>query len=164
MAGTTAFIMAATTAAQVLSTLQQGKAQERAYNLQAGIDEINAKNQAIETSMNEDTLRKQNRQKLAKIATAQGEAGLVGGTATNSYMQSAINAEQDALNLRYAGMSQWQNYKNSAAFNRAYAKTSRSNAKTSALMQGLAGAAQVLAFGGPRGVFGDGIAAKFKGV
>ncbi|MBQ4493058.1 MAG: hypothetical protein II972_00415 [Elusimicrobiaceae bacterium] len=156
-------LMGVATAAEVASTIQQGKAQERAYNLQADIDEQNAERSAKEASLNEDTLRRQNRQKLAKIAGAQSEAGLSGGTATGSYLQSAMNAEQDALNLRYQGLSAWQNYKNNAAYNRAYAKISRKNALTSAYTQGLTGAAQILAFGGPKGAFGQTIASKFKG-
>lgn len=164
MAGATAAIMAVATAAQMAGTYQQGKAQARAYEVQAGIDEINARNKAMETSINEDTLRRQNRQRLAQIAGTQSENGLVGGTALNSYMVSMKNAEQDALNLRYSGMSQWQNYKNSAAFNRAYARTTRRNALNSMFMQGLSGAASILAYGGPRGVFGDSLASKFKGV
>ena len=163
MAGATVAIMAVSTALQMASTYQQGKAQERAYNLQADLDEQNAQRQAKETSLNEDTLRRQNRQKLAKIAGAQSEAGLSGGTATGSYLQSAMEAEQDALNLRYQGLSAWQNYKNNAAYNRAYAKVSKKNALNSAFTQGLTGAAQILAFGGPKGVFGESVASKFKG-
>lgn len=162
MAGATVAIMAVSTALQMASTIQQGKAQERAYNLQADLDEQNAQIKAKETSLNEDTLRKQNRQKLARIAGAQAEAGLVGGTATGSYLQSAMNAEQDALNLRYSGLSAWQNYKNNALYNRAYAKVAKKNALNSAYTQGLTGAASILAYGGPKGVFGDSIASKFN--
>lgn len=163
MAGTITAVMLAATAAQVMGTLQQGRTQERAYNAQADIDSANAKNKAIETSLNEDTLRRKQRQDLARIAGAQNEAGLVGGTAFGSYMQNLKNAEQDALNLRYEGMSQVQNYKNSAMLNRAYGRNAMSNARTSAWVQGIGGAAQALAFGAPRGAFGSNIASKFKG-
>ena len=163
MAGATAAIMAVATAAQVASTIQQGKAQAGAYAVQAEIDKQNAQRSAIETSINEDTLRRQNRQRLAQIAGAQAEAGLVGGTAEKSYFKSLEEAEQDALNLRYSGMSQWQNYKNSSAFNRAYAKQTKKNALNSAFTTGLSGAAGVLAYGGPRGVFGEKVAGYFKG-
>jgi hypothetical protein len=163
MAGTVTAVMLAATAAQVASTLQQGRAQGRAYAAQSSVDEQNAERKAIETSLNEDTLRRKQRQDLAKIAGAQSEAGLVGGTATGSYLNSLKNAEQDALNLRYEGMSQVQNYKNSAMLNRAYGKQARTNARTSAWVQGIGGAAQALAFGAPRGAFGSNIASKFKG-
>lgn len=163
MAGATVAIMAITTAMQVASTIQQGKAQERAYAAQAGIDEQNAQRTALETSMNEDTLRKQNRQRLAQIAGAQAEAGLVGATAEKSYLTSFANAEQDALNLRYSGMSQWQNYKNSAMLNRAYGRQARKNALQSAYIQGFSGAARTLAWGGEKGVFGQKVAGYFKG-
>lgn len=163
MAGVSTAVMLVTTALQVAKTVQEGRAQGRAYEAQAGLDEMNADRQGLETSLNEDTLRRQNRQRLAQIAGAQAEAGLVGGTAFGSYMQNLKNTEQDALNLRYQGMSQWQNYKNSAMFNRAYGKNVRSNARTSAFITGLGGAASALTFGGEKGVFGESIAAKFKG-
>lgn len=164
MAATTAVVLSlAATAAQVAGQLQQGRAQQRAYEAQANVDELNTGNQARETSLNEDTLRKQNRQQIAKIAGAQAEAGLVGGTATGSYMQSLKNAEQDALNLRYQGLTQWQNYKNSAILNRAYGAQARSNANTQAFVTGLGGLAQTFAWGAPKGVFGQKIASYFKG-
>jgi len=164
MAATTAVVlMAVSTAAQMAMQAQQGRAEGRAYETQAKVNEINADNQARDTSLNEDTKRRQNRLEMAKIAGAQAEAGLVGGTATGSYMQSLKNAEQDALNLRYQGMSQWQNYKNSAMFNRAYGAQARSNARTSAFTTGFGGLAQAFAWGAPKGAFGQKIASYFKG-
>lgn len=164
MAGTAALVLSLVgTAAQVASTVQQGRAQGRAYEAQASVDEQNAKMKAKETSLNEDTLRRKQRQDLARIAGAQNEAGLVGGTAFGSYLNSFKNAEQDALNLRYEGMSQVQNYKNSAMLNRAYGKQARSNARSSAWATGITGAASSLISAGKTGYFGSNIASKFKG-
>lgn len=128
MAGltTAGYISLALTAAagglEAYSSYNGGKATERAYEAQAAQDEANARAKALETSINEDTLRREKRQELARMLAAQGEAGLEGGTATGAYMSSFRNAEQDAMNLRYQGMSQWANYKNQAALNRFYGK------------------------------------------
>ncbi|MBO4674989.1 MAG: hypothetical protein J5601_02750 [Elusimicrobiaceae bacterium] len=164
MAGTTALVLSLVgTAAQIAGQMQQGRAQGRAYEAQASVDDANWRNKAKETSLNEDTLRRKQRQDLAKIAGAQNEAGLVGGTAFGSYMQSLKNAEQDALNLRYEGMSQVQNYKNSAMLNRAYGKQARLNARNSAWATGITGAASSLIMAGKAGYLGENIANKFKG-
>lgn len=149
--GLTLLSTAMTTAAQY----QQGRAQEAAYQAQANIDEQNAKNTALETSLNEDTLRKQNRQNLAKILAAQGEAGLSGGTASNAYLQSFKNAEQDALNLRYQGATQWQNYKNSASMNRYYGRNAKRTGTWGALASGISGTTGAFLTGANNGWLGS---------
>ena len=98
---------------------------------------------SLETSINEDTARKQHRANLARMSAAQSEAGLEGGTATTSYMDSVRNSEQDVMNLRYQGMSQWQNYKNQAALNRFYGKQAFKQGQLGAWTAGLSGAAQM---------------------
>ena len=125
------------------SSYQSGKAQERAYNAQAEQDEANARVKAMETSINEDTLRRQKRAELARMSAAQGEAGLEGGTATTAYMSSFRNAEQNAMNLRYQGMSQWAAYKNQAALNRFYGRQAFKQGQMGAWMAGLQGLAQM---------------------
>lgn len=125
------------------SSYQSGKATERAYNAQADQDEANARAKALETSINEDTMRKASREKLARMSAAQSEAGLDGGTATTAYMSSFTNAEQDAMNLRYQGMSQWQNYKNQAALNRFYGKQAFKQGQLGAWTSGIGGLAQM---------------------
>ena len=146
MAGLTALsygLVAASAGLAAYSAYQGGKAQERAYNAQAEQDEANARAKALETSINEDALRKERRAKLARMSAAQGEAGLEGGTATGAYMSSFINAEQDAMNLRYQGMSQWANYKNQAALNRFYGKQAFKQGQIGAWTAGLGGLAQM---------------------
>jgi len=149
MAGVSALTIAgyALTAASAglaaYSSYKGGKAQERAYNAQAAQDEANARQKALETSLNEDAARKQQRAKLAKMSAAQSEAGLEGGTAATSYMSSVRNAEQDVLNLRYQGMSQWQNYKNQAALNRFYGKQAFKQGQLGAWTAGLGGLSQM---------------------
>lgn len=149
MAGMTALsvasyaLMAGSAAMAAYSSYQGGKATERAYKAQAEQDENNARQKALETSINEDTMRKESRAKLARMSAAQSEAGLDGGTATTSFMSSFRNAEQDAMNLRYQGMSQWANYKNQAALNRFYGRQAFKQGQLGAWTSGLSGAAQM---------------------
>ena len=136
-------LTAAAAGMSAYSSYQGGKAQERAYKAQAEQDENNARQKSLETSINEDTMRKESRAKLARMSAAQSEAGLDGGTATTSFMSSFRNAEQDAMNLRYQGMSQWANYKNQAALNRFYGKQAFKQGQLGAWTSGLSGAAQM---------------------
>ena len=133
---------AASAAAAGVSAYQTGKAQKKAYQAQAEQDEANARQKALETSINEDTARRQGRAKLANMLAAQGEAGLEGGTATTSYMSSFRNVEQDVMNLRYQGMSQWANYKNQAALNRFYGKQAYRQGVMGLATAGLSGMAK----------------------
>lgn len=136
-------LTAAAAGMSAYSSYQSGKATERAYKAQAEQDEANARQKALETSINEDTMRKESREKLARMSAAQSEAGLDGGTATTAYMSSFRNAEQDAMNLRYQGMSQWANYKNQAALNRFYGRQAFKQGQLGAWTSGLSGAAQM---------------------
>jgi hypothetical protein len=149
MAGMTALsvasyaLMAGSAAMAAYSYYKGGKAQERAYNAQAEQDESNARQKALETSINEDTARKQQRGNLARMSAAQSEAGLEGGTATTAYMDSVRNSEQDVMNLRYQGMSQWANYKNQAALNRFYGKQAFKQGQLGAWTSGIGGLSQI---------------------
>ncbi len=140
-------LMGAAAGLEATAAYKQGRAQEKAYNANAQINEENANNAALATSINEDTQRKANRQKLSRMAAAQGEAGLVGGTALKSYLESYENAEADALNIRYQGLSQWQNYKNQAKMDRYYGKASASAGKAGAVTALVKGAANMLTYG-----------------
>lgn len=136
-------VMAAVAATvSAFASYQGGKAQQKMYNAQAKLDEQNARNAALEASYNEDLQRRENRQRLSRVLAAQGEAGLVGGTATNAYLQSVQNAENDALMIRQQGLSAWQNYKNQAAMNRFNAKQAYQTGKANAFAQLASGATQ----------------------
>lgn len=136
-------LQAAAAGMAAYASYQGGKATERAYNAQAEQDEANARQKALETSINEDTMRRENRQKLARMSAEQSEAGLEGGTATTAYMSSVRNAEQDAMNLRYQGMSQWANFKNQAALNRMYGRQAFKQGQFGAWTAGLGGLAKM---------------------
>lgn len=116
---------------------KQGKAEAAAYKFQAAQDEENARAQALETSLAEDNLRKQNRKQLGELEARLAENGLSGSTFDRVFTDSANNLEQDALNLRYQGQSQWRNFKNSAAMNRYGATMSGVNARANIWQTGV---------------------------
>lgn len=116
---------------------KQGKAEAAMYNFQARQDDENARAQALETSLAEDQLRKQNRKQLGELEARLAENGLSGSTFDRVFTDSASNLEQDALNLRYEGQSRWRNYKNSAAMNRYGATMAKANARNAVWQAGI---------------------------
>lgn len=116
---------------------KQGKAEASMYGFQARQDEENARAVALETSIAEDNLRKQNRKQLGELEARLAENGLSGSTFDRVFSDSASNLEQDALNLRYQGLSQWANYKNSAAMNRYGVTMAKANARNNVWQAGI---------------------------
>ena len=107
------------------------------YAFQARQDEENARAVALENSLAEDQLRKQNRKQLGELEARLAENGLSGSTFDRVFSDSASNLEQDALNLRYEGLSRWRNYKNSAAMNRYGVTMSQANARNAVWQAGI---------------------------
>ena len=107
------------------------------YAFQARQDDENARAVALETSLAEDQLRKQNRKQLGELEARLAENGLSGSTFDRVFSDSASNLEQDALNLRYEGLSRWRNYKNSAAMNRYGVTMSQANARNAVWQAGI---------------------------
>lgn len=116
---------------------QQGEQNASMYAFQARQDEENARAASLETSLAEDQLRKQNRKQLGELEARLAENGLSGSTFDRVFSDSASNLEQDALNLRYEGLSRWRNYKNSAAMNRYGVTMSKVNARQAVWQAGL---------------------------
>lgn len=116
---------------------QQGKQNASMYAFQARQDEENARAVSLETSLAEDTMRKQNRKQLGELEARLAENGLSGSTFDRVFSDSSSNLEQDALNLRYEGQSRWRNYKNSAAMNRYGVTMSKVNARNAMWQAGL---------------------------
>lgn len=116
---------------------QQGKQNASMYAFQAQQDDENARAVALETSLAEDQLRKQNRKQLGELEARLAENGLSGSTFDRVFSDSLSNLEQDALNLRYEGLSRWRNYKNSAAMNRYGVTMSKVNARQAVWQAGL---------------------------
>ncbi|MBQ8678065.1 MAG: hypothetical protein IJ529_06315 [Alphaproteobacteria bacterium] len=126
-----AAVAAATaTLAEGYSQYQQGKAEKKAYDMNADILRQNAARKRVETSLNEDIVRSQNRKQLAKARAAFGEAGMITSATTTGVLgQMAGEQEQNAFNLRYAGESEAANYMNQAALQDYYGRSAKANGK-----------------------------------
>ena len=140
-------LMIAGTALQAVGAIQQGNAQAAQYKAQAQANEYNAKVQRAQAeaagqqwSAREDLQRKQARQVIGQQLAASAESGvLLNGTASDLFRQSLVNAEQDALNIRYDGelnrvgllnQAQLSDYEGAAA--RSAAKSARTSGYLSA--------------------------------
>ena len=100
----------------------ESKAQQAQYEANAAQDEANATRAAIETTFAEEQARKKARQDIANLTASIAENGLVGAAFDKLVEQSIENAYFDAFNVRNQGLSEFYNYKNSAAENRSQAR------------------------------------------
>lgn len=100
----------------------ESKAQQAQYEANAAQDEANATRAAIETTFAEEQARKKGRQDIANLTASIAENGLVGAAFDKLVEQSIENAYFDAFNVRNQGLSEFYNYKNSAAENRSQAR------------------------------------------
>lgn len=106
-----------------VGTAIQGRGEAR--NLKASARVVDA-----QTAAEEEAFRRQTQVQLAKQQAASGQAGVVpGGSYGDVYRQSAIDAELDALNLRYQGRLQASNL-------RTQARAVKKAATASAILQG----------------------------
>lgn len=147
---------AAATVAQGYQSYQEGKQQKKAYDTNADILRRNAAQKRLETSINEDTQRSENRRRVSAARAAMSEAGILNSaTSTGVLGQMAADAEQNVLNYRYAGESEARNYMNQAAMQNYYGKTAKANGKNafkmSFLNSGINGISTYLSAGGTFG-------------
>ena len=123
IATTAAVASAAATVASGYSQYKQGKEQQKAYDANANILRQNAARKRMETSLNEDILRQENREKMSKARAAMGEAGMITSATTSGVLgQMSAELDQNALNLRYQGETEATNYMNQAAMQNYYGK------------------------------------------
>lgn len=111
---------------QTLANYQQGRAE---------VDVLNNQARAVgaQTVQAEEAQRRESRDFLAKQTAAIGQAGIgYGGSAADLQQQSAIDAELDALNIRYEGLTRMQGLKTEAKL--------KKKANTAALYLGSAAA------------------------
>ena len=130
----TAWIIAAAaataTVAEGYGQYQEAKSEARLQDANAAILRQNARRKRLETAMNEDAMRKENRQKVAKNLAASIEQG-GGGSPTSIGVlgQQATTLEQNALNLRYEGLSQAENMDINANYLNQQAKATKKAGK-----------------------------------
>lgn len=98
------------------------KAKQSQFEAEAARDDANATRAAIETTFAEEQARKQGRQSIANLSAAMAENGLQGAAFDKILEDSIKNVYFDAMNVRNQGLSEFYNYKNSAAENRFQAR------------------------------------------
>lgn len=109
MAGAMGFISAGFSAVGKISQAQAEKAdmenQQHASEYQAQVSRNNAENVLSATNANEELQRRKSASQLGaqRAALAEGGMSLSSGTGGDLTNQSALNAEMDALNIRYQG-------------------------------------------------------------
>lgn len=109
---------------------QQGKAEKKAYDKNADILRQNAARKRLETSLNEDIIRSQNRKKISKARAAFAEAGMATSATTMGVLgQMAAEQENNALNLRYQGETEAINYMNQASLQSYYGREAKRQGK-----------------------------------
>ena len=115
-AGTIAAVAgAAATAYGGYSAYEEGKEQKKAYDKNADILRQNAARKRLETSLNEDIMRSQNKKQMAKARAAMSEAGMATSATTTGVLgQMGAEQEQNVLNQRYVGETEAVNYMNQA--------------------------------------------------
>lgn len=122
--------------------IEQGKAYDRAAQLNAQTMEAEARIARQQGGAREEAQRRRAREVLGTMRASIGQAGIgFGGSAADIYDQSATNAELDALNIRYESDLQAMGIMNQAALTRYEGKQAKRAAKISAFATILGGAA-----------------------
>lgn len=93
------------TIAQGYGEYQEGKYQSKVMKANADVMQQNAARKRLETSINEDVMREQNRRQIARNQAAMLEQGNVGATGVGVLGQQATDLEQNVLNSRYQGLA-----------------------------------------------------------
>lgn len=131
------YVMMASTVMQAMGAISEGnaaaaqaKAQGRALEANAQIQRDNARQASREASAAEDSQRRQARQVLGKQRASIAEAGIgFTGSSLDIVNQSTLNAELDALNIRYEGEMRRRGLINDANFTQFEADQSFAAAK-----------------------------------
>ena len=148
---------AAATVAQGYQAYQQGKQDKKVYDTNAEILRRNAAQKRLETSINEDLQRSENRRRISAARAAMGEAGILNSaTSTGVLGQMASDSEQNVLNYRYAGETEANNYLNQANMQNYYGRAAKANGKNafkmSLLNGGISGVSSYVSAGGNFGL------------
>ena len=119
MAAFAAPLMIASAAMQAVGSIAQGNAANAAAQANATALSNQAEAELRASGAREEQQRRQNRQFLGAQRAALAQAGIgVDGSAYDIARQSAINAELDALNIRYEGQLRSKNLRDQATITR----------------------------------------------
>lgn len=145
-AGTIATVAAAAaTVAGGYSSYRQGKELQKAYDKNADILRQNAAKKRLETSLNEDIIRSQNRQKMSKARAAFAEAGMATSATTSGVLgQMGADQENNALLTRYQGETEAVNYMNQARMQNYYGKSAAAQGRNAFKMSILKAGVQLV--------------------
>lgn len=133
-----------------VSTLMQTFVQRGVLKGEAKMTESEARSVGQQTVAAVDAQRREGREFMARQAAAIGESGIgYGGSSAEVMQQSAIDAELDALNIRYQGELRRQGLKTQAKLARKARRATTVLGVTTAAAQ--AGEKVAKAFGMPGG-------------
>lgn len=137
-----AIATAIATVAQGYASYQEGKEQKKIADANADILRANADQKRLETSINEDQKRKENRQIVARNLAAAAEMGVQNSSTTLGFLgQQAATLEQNALNLRYEGLSAATRLDNEANYSNYQGKIAKQQGKRAFKLSFLSAAA-----------------------
>jgi hypothetical protein len=132
--------MIGSAAMSAVGAISQGEAQAQqqesaanAARYNAIIADQNAQTAQQAANANEEASRRKSAGDMGRLRASMAEngIGLDSGTATDLTENSSMNAELDALNIRYQGQQQARDYKSQAALGRAQAQQADNNASAS---------------------------------
>ena len=124
-----AVLAVAGTVAQSYGEYQGEKYKSRVMKANADVLQQNAQRKRLETSLNEDIAREQNRRQIAKNEAAMIEQGSLSQTGIGALGQQATDLEQNVLNSRYQGISAAEAMDIEATYMRQNAKATKRQAK-----------------------------------
>lgn len=109
---------------------QEGRYQSQVAKANAKVLEANADKIRLETSINEDIQREEDRRTIARNIAASIEQGMGASPTTIGVLgQQATDLEQNVLNLRYKGLSEAERLDIQAYYKHQEAKQLKSQAK-----------------------------------
>lgn len=138
---------------QAQGEYQEGRYASQVSKANARVLEANADKIRLETAINEDVQRQQNRRTMSRNYAASIEQGMGESQTTIGVLgQQATDLEQNVLNLRYKGLSEAEKLDIEASYKRQEAKQLKKQAKrrfyTGLLNAGLSGATTYVGLGG----------------
>lgn len=124
-------------------------AQARQADYRANIADLNASMASQQAGAREEAQRRESRQELGRQRAAFAQAGVgFSGSVLDVGRESAISAELDALNTRYAGQVERANFRNEETAERFNAQVFRKQAKSTRRMRWLKAGSSLMGGGG----------------
>lgn len=143
-------LMMAASAVQAVGQLYQGYSQKRQFDAASANATANARNTMLQSSANEDSQRRENRQRMGYARAAAVESGFdaSSGSLLNLQVRSAQEMELDTLTERYSNELQALSFRNEAASLKSQGRAS--------MVSGVLNAAGTLFQGGAMAGYGQG--------